>query len=118
MVCEAICYRGRAAVRDAARVLGFSVQQAERLAEEADKSSAGKAGERLEGDGTVSAGLDAGDRRVKMLAQVVKGLHDLPRHRSIHVGGFVLSAQPLADIVPIEPAAMPERTVIQWDKDD
>jgi error-prone DNA polymerase len=118
MVCEAICYRGRAAVRDAARVLGFSVQQAERLAEEADKSSAGKTGERLEQNGTTSAGLDAGDRRVKMLAQVVKGLHDLPRHRSIHVGGFVLSAQPLAEVVPIEPAAMPERTVIQWDKDD
>jgi len=48
----------------------------------------------------------------------VRGLHELPRHRSIHVGGFVLSRESLADVVPIEPAAMPERTVIQWDKDD
>jgi len=118
MVCEQICYRGRAAVRDAARVLGFSVQQAERLADEADRSSAGATGRRLEGEGTASAGLDPADRRVKMLAQVVKGLHDLPRHRSIHVGGFVLSREPLADVVPIEPASMAERTVIQWDKDD
>ncbi len=118
MVCESICYRGRAAVRDAARVLGFSVQQAERLAEEADRHSAGATAERLEQDGAASAGLDLGDRRVKMLARAVKGLHDLPRHRSIHVGGFVLSERPLAEIAPIEPAAMPERTVIQWDKDD
>ncbi len=118
MVCEAICYRGRSAVRDAARVLGFSVQQAERLAEEADRHSAAATAERLAGDGTRSAGLDPADRRVRLLAAVVTDLHDLPRHRSIHVGGFVLSAQPLADVVPIEPAAMPERTVIQWDKDD
>ena len=42
----------------------------------------------------------------------------MPRHRSIHVGGFVLSGEPLGKFVPIEPAAMAERTVIQWDKDD
>jgi error-prone DNA polymerase len=118
MVCEASCFRGRAAVRDAARVLGFSVQQAERLAEEADRSSARATAERLEGAGSRSAGLDPADHRVRSLARVVKGLHGLPRHRSIHVGGFVLSEQPLADIVPIEPAAMEGRTVIQWDKDD
>ena len=118
MVCEAICYRGRAAVRDAARVLGFSVRQSEQLADEADRSSAGVTGERLAGNGAASAGLDPGDHRVKMLARVVKGLHDLPRHRSIHVGGFVLSERPLTEVAPIEPAAMPERTVIQWDKDD
>jgi error-prone DNA polymerase len=119
MVCEAICYRGRAAVRDAARVLGFSVQQAERLADEADQyDSAGETAERLERGGTEGAGFDRTDLRVRRLAQVVKGLHHLPRHRGIHVGGFVLSRDPLADVVPIEPAAMPERTVIQWDKDD
>ena len=118
MVCEAITYRGRAAVRDAARVLGFSVRQAERLAEEADRSSARATAERLQDGGLASADLDPADRRVRMLAEVVLGLHELPRHRSIHVGGFVLSRDPLAGVVPIEPAAMPERTVIQWDKDD
>jgi error-prone DNA polymerase len=118
MVCEAITYRGRAAVRDAARVLGFSVQQAARLADEADRLNARDTAERLLDGGAAAADLDPGDHRVRMLAEVVRGLHELPRHRSIHVGGFVLSREPLADVVPIEPAAMPERTVIQWDKDD
>jgi error-prone DNA polymerase len=118
MVCEAITYRGRAAVRDAARVLGFSVQQAEKLADEADRDGARETGEKLLAGGAAAADLDPADHRVRMLAEVVRGLHQLPRHRSIHVGGFVLSAEPLADVVPIEPAAMPERTVIQWDKDD
>ncbi|MGZ8467967.1 MAG: PHP domain-containing protein [Gemmatirosa sp.] len=64
------------------------------------------------------AGLDAADPRVRVLADVVDGLHQLPRHRSIHVGGFVLTAEPLATVVPVEPASMPGRTVIQWEKDD
>jgi error-prone DNA polymerase len=118
MVCEAITYRGRAAVRDAARVLGFSVQQAEHLADEADRWNASATAEKLEQGGAAAAGLDPSDHRVRVLAKLVQGLHQLPRHRSIHVGGFVLSAQPLAEVVPIEPAAMEGRTVIQWDKDD
>jgi error-prone DNA polymerase len=119
MVCEAICYRGRAAVRDAARVLGFSAQQADRLAGEADQyDDPVETGRRLEKGGLESASVDRGDLRVQRLVQVVKGLHYLPRHRSIHVGGFVLSRDPLADIVPVEPASMADRTVIQWDKDD
>lgn len=118
MVCEAITYRGRAAVRDAARVLGFSVQQAEKLADEADRDGARETGEKLREGGAAAADLDPSDHRVRMLTEVVHGLHQLPRHRSIHVGGFVLTGEPLADVVPIEPAAMPERTVIQWDKDD
>jgi len=118
MVCEAITYGGRSAVRDAARVLGFSVQQAERLADEADRHNAETTADRLQGDGARVAGLDPADLRVRRLAEVVRGLHQLPRHRSIHVGGFVLSARPLAEIAPIEPAAMAARTVIQWDKDD
>ena len=64
------------------------------------------------------AGLDANDPRVRALSTVVDGLHQLPRHRSIHVGGFVLTEQPLGSVVPIEPASMPGRTVIQWEKDD
>ncbi|MBI4541726.1 MAG: error-prone DNA polymerase [Gemmatimonadetes bacterium] len=118
MVCEAITYRGRAAVRDAARVLGFSVPQAGKLADEADRDGARETGESLLEGGAKAAGLDPDDHRVRTLAEVVRDLHQLPRHRSIHVGGFVLSREPLADVVPIEPAAMPERTVIQWDKDD
>jgi error-prone DNA polymerase len=52
------------------------------------------------------------------MPDLVEGLHQLPRHRSIHVGGFVLTREPLSTVVPIEPASMPDRTVIQWEKDD
>jgi error-prone DNA polymerase len=118
MVCEAITWRGRSAVRDAARVLGFSVQQAERLADEADRDGARETANKLLAGGAAAADLDPSDLRVRLLAEVVKYLHQLPRHRSIHVGGFVLSSSPLAEVAPIEPAAMADRTVIQWDKDD
>ena len=63
-------------------------------------------------------GLDPKDKRVRALAEIVEGLHQIPRHRSIHVGGFVLTREPLCTVVPIEPASMPGRTVIQWEKDD
>jgi DNA polymerase III alpha subunit len=64
------------------------------------------------------AGLDPNDPRVRQLAHVVNGLHQLPRHRSIHVGGFILTEEPLGSVVPLEPASMPGRTVVQWEKDD
>jgi error-prone DNA polymerase len=148
MVCEQITYRGRSAVRDAARVLGFSVEQADRLATLSDRFSARATAEALRGerragastdeDGAAAsagqagaagreetrsgaiahAGLDANDKRVRALAEIVDGLHQVPRHRSIHVGGFVLTAEPLSTVVPIEPASMADRTVIQWEKDD
>ena len=173
MVCEQITYRGRSAVRDAARVLGFSVEQSDALATLSDRFSAKATADALreqpvDGDASNAAvadalgsalvrgteattrsraekekakqvtrpnpvtalretggasivqraGLDPTDRRVRALAEVVEGLHQIPRHRSIHVGGFVLTAQPLYTIVPIEPASMPGRTVIQWEKDD
>jgi error-prone DNA polymerase len=106
------------AVRDAARVLGFSVHEADRLAAEADRSEAAAAADRLAEGGAVRADLDPRHPRVPALIQAVRGLNELPRHRSIHVGGFVLSARPIGEVVPVEAASMPGRTVIQWDKDD
>ncbi len=118
MVCEHITYRGPSAVRDAARVFDFSPEQADRLSAESHYREASEASLALLNGGAARAGLDPRDRRVQMLIQVVAGLHQLPRHRSIHVGGFVLSGEPLGQVVPIEPASMEDRTVIQWDKDD
>lgn len=118
MVCEVITYRGRSAVRDAARVLGFSADQADKLAAQAHYREAREAAAHLLEGGAKEAGLDINDRRTQLLVQVVAGLHQLPRHRSIHVGGFVLSGELLGEVVPIEPASMHGRTVIQWDKDD
>ncbi|HET8771251.1 MAG TPA: OB-fold nucleic acid binding domain-containing protein [Gemmatimonadaceae bacterium] len=64
------------------------------------------------------ANLDPSDPRVQKLAEIVEGLDAAPRHRGIHVGGFVLTEEPLRTVVPIEPASMEDRTVIQWEKDD
>lgn len=118
MVCEHITYRGPSAVRDAARVFDFSPEQADRLSAESQYREANEAALALLNGGAERAGLDLRDRRVQMLIQVVAGLNQLPRHRSIHVGGFVLSGEPVGQLVPIEPASMQDRTVIQWDKDD
>ena len=118
MVCESITYRGKMAVRDAARVLGYPQEISDRLSIEVDRGGAGDAAERLAGGGLVKAGLDPSDLRSRALVRAVRGLEDLPRHRSIHVGGFVLSSRPLGELVPIERASMPNRTIIQWDKDD
>ncbi|MEM1418508.1 MAG: error-prone DNA polymerase, partial [Myxococcota bacterium] len=130
MVCEAITWRSRSAVRDAARVLGLPAEVADRLAErvghrvpsdaptEALFTGGATAGELLAAGGIEAAGLDPRSREMRALLRLVRGLEGLPRHRGIHVGGFVLTGEALADVVPIEPAAMEGRTVIQWDKDD
>jgi error-prone DNA polymerase len=66
----------------------------------------------------IQAGLDTGDTRKELVLRCAKALQGTPRHLSIHVGGFVLSADPLERVAPIEPATMPGRTIIPWDKDD
>jgi len=118
MVCESITYRGKMATRDAARVLGYSSEESDRLSLEVDRGGAGDAARRLAAGGVVNAGLDASGSRASALVRAVAGLDDLPRHRSIHVGGFVLSDRPIGELVPVERASMADRTVIQWDKDD
>jgi error-prone DNA polymerase len=118
MVCESITYRGRLAVRDAARVLGYPAETADRLSAEVDRGEASEAAARLADGGAARAGLDPADPRTRALARAVRGMDRLPRHRSIHVGGFVLSDRPLGEVVPIEDASMEGRTIIQWDKDD
>jgi len=122
MVCTHVEYRGRSAVRDALRVLGFPATQGDWLAKRLDgHSSAGTAAEWLdmsEGKALRAIGLDPAEPRARALVRLVEGLDALPRHRGIHSGGFVISARPLSTVVPIEQASMQKRTVIQWDKDD
>ncbi len=114
MVCEIITYRGRSAVRDVGKALGFSLEQVDRLAKLLDNYSDGKA---IEGE-IKDTGLSAQSKRVKLLIELCKKIDGFPRHLGIHVGGMVITEKPLSQIVPIENATMPERTVIQWDKDD
>jgi len=63
-------------------------------------------------------GHEANDEVSDRVSSIAQGLLRIPRHRSIHVGGFVLTKEPLHTVVPIEPASMADRTVIQWEKDD
>ena len=74
--------------------------------------------EGLSDERIAEAGLDPRDARLRQVVLHAAELEGFPRHLSIHVGGFVLSSQPLSAVSPIEPARMEGRTVIPWDKDD
>jgi len=109
-----ICYRTRSAIRDVGKALGLATAQVERMAANLywwDKGA--DLAERLR-----EAGFDPDLPVLRQLLALVEALLGFPRHLSQHVGGFVISDGPLDELVPIENAAMPERTVIQWDKDD
>jgi len=109
-----ISYRTKSAVRDVGKALGLSLDQVDRLASNlAWWDGAAIAPERLR-----EAGFDPAHPRIRRLVELVTVLLGFPRHLSQHVGGFVIARESLSRLVPIENAAMPERTVIQWDKDD
>jgi error-prone DNA polymerase len=121
MTAEVISYRLRSAVRDVAKVLGISLDRVEKIASVLDV-----------GDGVeelpqrlAEAGLDSGDDTCTRLTTLVGQLVGFPRHLGQHVGGMVMTRASsdglcgdLCDLVPIQPAAMDGRTVIQWDKND
>ena len=109
-----ITYRTRGALRDVGRALGFSAAQIDALSgslawwDKRDQLPSRCAG----------VGLDPDSPRVAKWLALTEMLVGFPRHLSQHVGGFIISRGPLARLVPIENAAMAERTVIQWDKND
>ena len=109
-----ITYRPRSAIRDVGKALGLSADFTGLLAKSiAWWDSREDMMQRFQ-----AAGADPTSYVVKQFAWLVREIQGFPRHLSQHVGGFVISAGPLAQLVPVENAAMPERTVIQWDKDD
>jgi len=114
MVCEVVCYRGKLAAREVGKSLGLSLDQVDRLARAVDVN--GDAG--LTPELLMEAGLSPNDPKVRKTAELSAELEGFPRHLSIHVGGFVITRDPLNEIVPLENAAMKGRTVVQWDKDD
>ncbi len=109
-----ISYRPKSAIRDVGKALGFDPQKLDTLA----KSQYWWDGRTIDRQRFVEAGLDPDDLQVQQLIKVTGELLGFPRHLSQHVGGFVLTNGPLSRIVPIENASMPDRTVIEWDKDD
>jgi len=109
-----ISYRPKSAVRDVGKAMGLDPDQIDRLA----KGLAWWDGRAIAPERLREAGLDPGNSRVTLVMQLVHELLGFPRHLSQHVGGFVIARDRLSRLVPVENAAMPERTVIQWDKDD
>ncbi|WP_404385753.1 error-prone DNA polymerase [Caenispirillum salinarum] len=109
-----ITYRTRSAIRDVGKALGLSQDAVSALAGTVWGSSSSP----VEHDHVRQAGLDPEEPRLALALALADELRGFPRHLSQHVGGFVLTRGPLSEVVPIENAAMEDRTVIQWDKDD
>ncbi len=125
MVSEIISYRGKSALREVGKVFGLASDQLDRLSSIASYSihESAREGEGLEprrvNDRALTArGLDPTDAGLRQTVALAAQLEGFPRHLSIHVGGFVLSSEPLDRVAPVEPARMENRTVIPWDKDD
>ncbi|MBK4991678.1 error-prone DNA polymerase [Pseudomonas sp. S36] len=107
-------YHAAGAVRDVARVLGLPADQVDALAK-----CCGRWTDRIpDPQRLAEAGFDAASPSLRRVLVLAGELIGFPRHLSQHPGGFVISQQPLHQLVPVENAAMAERTVIQWDKDD
>jgi error-prone DNA polymerase len=109
-----ICYRGRLAVREVGKALGLSEDSVSALA----TTIWGLSNSGLPNEYVRQAGLDPSDPLIARCLELTKELIGFPRHLSQHVGGFVLTRGPLSEVVPIGNAAMEDRTVIEWDKDD
>jgi error-prone DNA polymerase len=132
MVCEVNTYRIKSALRDVAKVLGLSPQRAQQLADQVDwhdpdprdrivredgptpppRALGAPATEGGEEDGRIGGPL------AELLLTLARQLLHSPRHHSIHVGGMVVSDESLLEVSSIEPARMPGRTILPWDKDD
>jgi error-prone DNA polymerase len=109
-----ITYRRRSAVRDVGKALGFPPDIVDALAKSLLWFDAGQEiPQQLS-----KLGFDPNSRLAQLLFVLVHELTGFPRHLSQHVGGFVISQHPLSTLVPVENAAMPDRTIIQWDKED
>ncbi|MGN6549317.1 MAG: PHP domain-containing protein, partial [Pararhizobium sp.] len=109
-----ISYRPRSAVREVGKVMGLSEDVTTALA----STVWGSWGKDMPESQVKEAGLDISDPHLKRTIELTEELIEFPRHLSQHVGGFVLTEDPLEEIVPIGNAAMDERTFIEWDKDD
>jgi error-prone DNA polymerase len=118
MTANVITYRGRSAVRDVGKALGFSQEDLGKLS-----SVVSRWGWKDEKTDTVpqqfsSAGYDPRDPRIAKFMELCGAIQDLPRHLGQHSGGMVICQGALTGIVPLEPATMPGRVIIQWDKED
>lgn len=109
-----IHYRSRSAIRQVGQAMGLSVDVVSALSSQVwGVSSSGLGDERAK-----AAGLDLEDQRLRQTLELAQQIVGFPRHLSQHVGGFVITKGRLDELCPIENAAMADRTVLEWDKDD
>ena len=117
MTANAITYRGRSAVRDVGKALSFDEEQTARLASQLNAFEWKDPKDTLERQFRAQ-GYDLSDPRILKFFSLTKDILELPRHIGQHSGGMVICKGQLDGIVPLEPASMPGRVVVQWDKDD
>jgi error-prone DNA polymerase len=117
MTATVISYRTRSAVREAGKALGLSLAQVDRLAKLLRAHGYSDQHDELAAQ-LRAGGVDPDAPRIPLLVSLVRQMQGLPRHLGQHTGGMVIAAGRLDEIVPLEPAAMPGRHVVQWDKDD
>jgi error-prone DNA polymerase len=114
MTAAVITYRPRSAIRDIGRALALSNDRIDKLAGQMEHvDHAEQFPERMR-----EGGIDPESLLGRRVLELLNSLLTFPRHLSQHSGGMVMSRGPLSELVPIENASMPGRTVIQWDKDD
>jgi error-prone DNA polymerase len=109
-----IHYRPRSAIREVGKAMGLSEDVTSKLAGTVWGSFEGKIGDARVKD----AGMDLSDPYLRKVITLARQMTGMPRHLSQHVGGFILTERPLTEMVPIGNGAMPERSFIEWDKDD
>src|SRR5436190_19699650 len=117
MTANVITYRGRSAAREVGKALGLPRDMQDRLARLVSNWGYQDAADQLTKH-LAEAGCDTRHPRIRHFAALWMRIQDLPRHLGQHSGGMVIAAGRLDDVVPLEPATMPGRVVVQWDKDD
>jgi len=117
MTANVITYRGRSAAREVGKALGFDMETLERLTRLVGHFEYKDESDTLEAQFRI-AGFDMRRQRIRKFLELCLRLQDLPRHLGQHSGGMVICQGQLDSVVPLEPATMPGRTVVEWDKDD
>ncbi len=120
MTANVITYRDRMAAREVGKALGYSPEQVDRLSKQLSGWNFGEIREPIEelSKEIASAGLDPREPRSRHFLRLWLDIQNRPRHLGQHSGGMVIAAGRLDEVVPLEPASMPGRVVVQWDKDD
>ena len=118
MVCNVVTYRARSALREVAKALAFPLDIIDKAAKALDTHSATQAAEEIQIDDIdLASDTSAPSLPWQILSGLLREIDGVPRHLSIHVGGMLITAAPLIEVVPVERATMPGRVVVQWNKD-